>query len=799
MGNQQQQVFIGLASIPSRIESLRLVVEALLPQCGQLGVYLNGYPSVPSFLDDPKIVVQRSQVTGDLRDNGKFYFLNESELKFYATVDDDILYPKDYVERLLRYLKLSGGACAVGVHGYVLPEVVTSISENRYLYHFSGPEPFLTPATVLGTGTTLFNQAKWGLDFNEFGDPGMADVWFAKAAKNRGVSMWVIPRAKSWLTQIEQPAGTQDQLESRSSLYDEFRRNDAQQVQVIHESGLGGSWLWFFQQLMSLKINRENFCLTQAIQVCNMTERLGWTLPSDQDLKNVAQQVQSAKRELLRRTISSGVKSKFSTRWLEVYSQLAVDFSSGLVSQPTSLEFIQQLPIRVEGISADLLPNCLRWDARVDRQQQIKDFIASHYLSSALERGVAGHLPYDSGLYATYNYEQLISFAGASIRSDFFRIPDLIELVKNKPRAALDLCFRYLDALPALEFEDVPSKEWWSSFFGSTRASQQAWIAFAYFCSKAGNMSLAQEVTRELFEEFGLSLELYLLSTRLDQLSNKGIEPLHLRLKQLEKDFSFHQVGAKPWKLPKVSVVLTVYNQADDVSNTIENILSSTYKNIEVLVVNDCSSDQTGEILAGIRDSRVRVITARQNCGPYASRNLAIKVARGDFIAFHDCGDYSSPRRLETQVLFMLRHSNLQAVRTQHLRLDDSGILKLENNGKFVGDAPVTMLVKRSVFKRMGYFLPTRTRGDIEFLRRLQAIYGDDGLREIRFPFYIAGAAKNSIRFTPTTVRRFLSLASGWHKQLAQHKSLIETWAMDGLVPFEIPEEVSADAQPRLG
>ena len=800
MGNQQQQVFIGVASIPSRIDSLRRVVESLLPQCGQLGVYLNGYSSVPSFLDNPKIVVQRSQVTGDLRDNGKFYFLTESKLKFYATVDDDILYPNDYVARLLLYLRISGGACAVGVHGFVLPETVTSISENRYVYHFAGPEPFLTPASVLGTGTTLFDQAKWGLNFNEFRDPGMADVWFAKAAKSRGASMWVIPRAKSWLTPIEQPSRTQHTSQSHTSLYDEFRLNDAQQVKVIQESGLEGSWPWFFQQLMSLEINRDNFCLTQAMQVCNMTERLGWTLPKDQELRTVALQVQSAKRRLHKVTMSRAVKSKFSSRWLEVYSQLAVDFSSGLVSNPNSLEFIKQLPVRAEGITAELIPNCLRWDARVDRQLQLKDFVVSHFLSSALQRDAVTHLPFESGIYSESNYEYLISLAGASVRCDFFRHPDLAQLVLSKPQDALDYCFRYLDSLPDLVDADLPSLEWWSNFFDSPGQRQQALILYSYLCSKSGNLTLADQIARDVLGEFGLSLEVFFLTTRLNQLSNRDSTPLQQRLNQLETQFAFHQSPVKTKKTPKISVVLTVFNQADEILGTLENILSSTYKNIEVLLVDDGSSDHTAEILAAFRHPSVRVLRAPANRGPYVSRNLAIQAAKGEFISFHDCGDYSSPLRLEAQVHFLIQNAQAQAVHTNHLRLDESGTLGLENNMRFVGDAPVTMMVRKSVFRRIGYFLPTRSRGDIEFLRRLKAIYGADSLRAIKFPFYIAGAAKNSIRFAPSTVRRFMSKASGWHKQLAENESIIETWVIDRLAPFEIPQELSADSpQVRLG
>jgi hypothetical protein len=759
-----------------------------------LGVYLNGYESVPTFLNDPKIVVKRSQIDGDQKDNGKFFFLSESKLKYFATADDDIEYPNDYVIRLLRYLRLSGGSGSVGVHGYLLPEEITSISSNRHVFHFADSAPFLTPVNVLGTGTTLFNQDKWKLRFSEFGEPGMSDVWFAIAAKRRAAPLWAIPRPHKWLNVIEQPESLEDADLRQNSLYDEFRGKDDAQVAALKAQGIKGSWSSFFEQLLSVEVNRKNFCLTQAMQISRMSEQLGWSPPDTVSIRKVEAQVQSANRGLLK-SEAPVFSKRFSRRWLDSYSRFAVEFSLSKVTDPKSLDFVRQLPALAGSIEANTLPNCIKWDAREDRQKQLAAFIALRFLQGAVVRTSPLTLTMQTSLFYEYNYDQLIQLAACSVKSDFLAHPDLAALSKTNPLAALELSFRYLDALPKLTNADLPTLEQWLCTIPSDELQQQTLIAYAVLASKSGDLERALEVSRNVLARYGFSFELHLLGLRLGQLANVDSESLEDKLNALERQFGFSASAKGTFKKPMVSVVLSTYNQADELVATVQNILSASYQNLEILVVDDGSTDHTAKVLSGIQDSRVRVITSGENRGPYVSRNRAIKRARGELVSFHDCGDYSSTHRLEIQVQSLLQNESLQAVRTNHLRLDQNGTLRLENNLKFVGDAPVTMLVRKSVFTRLGGFLPTRSRGDIEFLRRLQTVYGAQALETIGFPFYIAGAPNNSVRYSSATVRKFMRSTDAWHKLIQQNESMLETWVIDELVPFDIPHELKAEPQ----
>lgn len=100
---------------------------------------------------------------------------------------------------------------------------------------------------------------------------------------------------------------------------------------------------------------------------------------------------------------------------------------------------------------------------------------------------------------------------------------------------------------------------------------------------------------------------------------------------------------------PRVSVVLCVFNGARYVSRAVESILGQSYGDLELIVVDDGSSDETPSILARFADPRLRVVR-HSNVGLTRSLNRGIELARGEFLARQDADDVSMPQRLERQV-----------------------------------------------------------------------------------------------------------------------------------------------------
>ncbi len=109
--------------------------------------------------------------------------------------------------------------------------------------------------------------------------------------------------------------------------------------------------------------------------------------------------------------------------------------------------------------------------------------------------------------------------------------------------------------------------------------------------------------------------------------------------------------------MPLVSVVMAVRDGEDYLREAVDSILGQTLEDFELVVVDDGSTDATGEILASYPDDRLRVLTQPRR-GVAASLNTGIRSARADLIARMDADDASEPTRLERQVAFMLAHAD---------------------------------------------------------------------------------------------------------------------------------------------
>ena len=99
-----------------------------------------------------------------------------------------------------------------------------------------------------------------------------------------------------------------------------------------------------------------------------------------------------------------------------------------------------------------------------------------------------------------------------------------------------------------------------------------------------------------------------------------------------------------------VSVVMPVFNRAHLVPRVVGSILAQTYRNLDVVIVDDCSTDDIAGAIAALNDPRVRLIRRAQNGGAAAARNTGVAAAQADWIAFHDSDDYCTSDRIELSV-----------------------------------------------------------------------------------------------------------------------------------------------------
>jgi glycosyltransferase involved in cell wall biosynthesis len=170
--------------------------------------------------------------------------------------------------------------------------------------------------------------------------------------------------------------------------------------------------------------------------------------------------------------------------------------------------------------------------------------------------------------------------------------------------------------------------------------------------------------------------------------------------------------------MPKVSVIIPTYNQARYLLAAVQSVLDQTFGDLELIVVNDGSTDNTQQALTSFSDSRTRYIY-QENRGLSAARNTGIMASAGEYIALLDSDDIWLPRKLELQVGLLDSHPETALVYSDAYLFDDqtSAITGkfLDGKGIFSGNVfrkllstqfikPSTVAIRRSVFETVGYF-----------------------------------------------------------------------------------------------
>lgn len=124
----------------------------------------------------------------------------------------------------------------------------------------------------------------------------------------------------------------------------------------------------------------------------------------------------------------------------------------------------------------------------------------------------------------------------------------------------------------------------------------------------------------------------------------------------------------------KVSIIMPAYNCERFIETAIESVQNQTYSNWELIITEDCSTDNTFEILKGVasRDKRVIILKNERNEGAAASRNRSIEKATGRFIAFLDSDDVWNPQKLEKQLFFM-QENQFDFTCTSYDKIDENG------------------------------------------------------------------------------------------------------------------------------
>jgi glycosyltransferase involved in cell wall biosynthesis len=182
---------------------------------------------------------------------------------------------------------------------------------------------------------------------------------------------------------------------------------------------------------------------------------------------------------------------------------------------------------------------------------------------------------------------------------------------------------------------------------------------------------------------------------------------------------------------PLVSVLMTAFNRENYISDAIESVISSTYTNFELIIVDDGSKDKTVEIAKqyAIKDSRVKIFINEVNLGDYPNRNKAASYASGKYLKYVDADDYIYPWGLQILVDNMEQNPEAGWGLCSLIQINEKPYPLILANKKifehhyFVSalfqKAPLSAIIKKEVFETVGGFKPFRMVGDFEMWHKL--------------------------------------------------------------------------------
>jgi glycosyltransferase involved in cell wall biosynthesis len=266
---------------------------------------------------------------------------------------------------------------------------------------------------------------------------------------------------------------------------------------------------------------------------------------------------------------------------------------------------------------------------------------------------------------------------------------------------------------------------------------------------------------------------------------------------------------SNPYPLPLVTVILPVFNAEATLDTAVRSILSQSWTAIELVIVDDGSTDSTPQLLNSYlqSDPRVRVLRHERNSGVYSARNTGLDAARGEFLTVHDADDWSHPEKISRQVAHLLNNKRLLATFSHHVRVTpDLQPTRWRMEDTWVFRNMSSMLFRREVFSQIGYWDRVKGGADTEYLERIVRVFGHAVVADV-----LPGTPLSFVRMTDGSLsqrseapietqlegprRDYMLAARRWHASIATSNDAFLSREPEKR-PFRAPHALAVDAQP---
>lgn len=283
-------------------------------------------------------------------------------------------------------------------------------------------------------------------------------------------------------------------------------------------------------------------------------------------------------------------------------------------------------------------------------------------------------------------------------------------------------------------------------------------------------------------------------------LRQEGFSPVHPTNSSFE-NLLCHPKRDAGTQSVKVSVIIPVRDGATTIATSIDSILQQTWRTLEVIVVDDASTDATVDVLRSLSDDRIVVVENEETVGEYVSRNCGLKVATGEFVTVHGAKEWCHPERIQTQVEHLLHHPTVIANATNVVRLtEDLKFVRTSlNRSEVVGLNSSSLMMRTQELRDLGGWDRVREAADNELFERLSATAGNRtvellhpaspltlALKDPEAPTSHHGTGMHSLRIQTGVHNLYSSAYRIWHRSEAFETRATLNRTSD-FVPFPAP------------
>ncbi len=223
-----------------------------------------------------------------------------------------------------------------------------------------------------------------------------------------------------------------------------------------------------------------------------------------------------------------------------------------------------------------------------------------------------------------------------------------------------------------------------------------------------------------------------------------GLAPIGIELKHGEEPYvGLHTKNAPEAQIPVarqplITVIVPAYNAQGTIGVALSSLLEQSWQNIEVLVADDCSTDDTRAVVAEFaeQDSRIKLVKVPRNGGPYVARNYALREAKGEFVTCNDADDWSHSQKLEVQARHLIEHEEVMGNTSLQARSNpDMTFYRRGNFGHYIFNNMSSFMFRREpVLACLGSWDSVRFGADSEFIRRIKKCFGAENVVNLDTP-----------------------------------------------------------------